>query len=84
MRSPSFSLLFSLGFVGFTTVACQAGLTDGHGGNGGSNSGSTGNTGNTGRSFCAHTHVEVLLNGTTPTDPIVWLREYTDGSHEVG
>ncbi|BDV31636.1 M23 family metallopeptidase [Microbacterium terricola] len=43
-----------------------------------------GNTGNTGRSFGAHTHVEVLLNGTTPTDPIVWLRKYTDGTHEVG
>jgi len=33
-----------------------------------------GRTGNTGRSFGAHTHVEVLLNGTTATDPIVWLR----------
>lgn len=34
-----------------------------------------GRTGNTGRSFGAHTHVEVLLNGTTAIDPIVWLRE---------
>lgn len=33
-----------------------------------------GRTGNTGYSFGAHTHVEVLMNGTTPVDPIVWLR----------
>lgn len=34
-----------------------------------------GRTGNTGRSFGAHTHVEVLANGTTAIDPIEWLRE---------
>jgi murein DD-endopeptidase MepM/ murein hydrolase activator NlpD len=33
-----------------------------------------GRTGNTGRSFGAHTHVEVLQNGTTAIDPIAWLR----------
>ena len=33
-----------------------------------------GRTGNTGRSFGAHTHVEVLENGTTAIDPIAWLR----------
>jgi murein DD-endopeptidase MepM/ murein hydrolase activator NlpD len=35
-----------------------------------------GRTGNTGRSYGAHTHVEVLLNGTTPIDPIEWLRAH--------
>ncbi|WP_285136242.1 peptidoglycan DD-metalloendopeptidase family protein [Microbacterium sp. lyk4-40-TSB-66] len=38
-----------------------------------------GRTGNTGRSFGAHTHVEILQNGTTPIDPIVWLRQHTGG-----
>ncbi|MDQ1130687.1 M23 family metallopeptidase [Microbacterium sp. SORGH_AS_0888] len=33
-----------------------------------------GRTGDTGRSFGAHTHVEVLEGGTTPIDPIAWLR----------
>lgn len=33
-----------------------------------------GRTGNTGHSFGAHTHVEILANGTTPIDPIAWLR----------
>lgn len=33
-----------------------------------------GRTGDTGRSFGAHTHVEVLQDGTTPIDPIAWLR----------
>ncbi|WP_460775819.1 M23 family metallopeptidase [Microbacterium sp. GXF7504] len=33
-----------------------------------------GRTGDTGRSFGAHTHVEVLENGTTAIDPIEWLR----------
>jgi murein DD-endopeptidase MepM/ murein hydrolase activator NlpD len=39
-----------------------------------------GNTGNTGRSFGAHTHVEILQNGTTPIDPIAWFREYAGRS----
>jgi len=38
-----------------------------------------GNTGNTGRSFGAHTHFEMLANGTTPIDPIPWLREHAGG-----
>lgn len=38
-----------------------------------------GRTGNTGRSFGAHTHVEILQNGTTPVDPIAWLRQHTGG-----
>jgi murein DD-endopeptidase MepM/ murein hydrolase activator NlpD len=38
-----------------------------------------GRTGNTGRSFGAHTHVEVLMNGTTPIDPLPWLREHAGG-----
>jgi murein DD-endopeptidase MepM/ murein hydrolase activator NlpD len=35
-----------------------------------------GRTGNTGRSYGAHTHLEILLNGTTPIDPIPWLRAH--------
>ncbi len=38
-----------------------------------------GRTGNTGRSFGAHTHFEILLNGTTPIDPIPWLRQHAGG-----
>lgn len=38
-----------------------------------------GHTGNTGRSFGAHTHFEMLANGTTPIDPISWLREHAGG-----
>lgn len=34
-----------------------------------------GRTGNTGRSFGAHTHFEILAGGTTPIDPIAWLRQ---------
>lgn len=34
-----------------------------------------GRTGNTGHSFGAHTHFEILAGGTTPIDPIAWLRE---------
>ena len=38
-----------------------------------------GKTGNTGRSFGAHTHFEILMNGTTPIDPIPWLRQHAGG-----
>jgi murein DD-endopeptidase MepM/ murein hydrolase activator NlpD len=38
-----------------------------------------GHTGDTGRSFGAHTHFEILANGTTPIDPIPWLREHAGG-----
>lgn len=38
-----------------------------------------GRTGNTGRSFGAHTHVEILLGGTTAIDPIPWFREHAGG-----
>ena len=43
-----------------------------------------GRTGNTGRSYGAHTHFELLKNGTTAIDPMPWLRTYTDGTHTVG
>jgi murein DD-endopeptidase MepM/ murein hydrolase activator NlpD len=32
-----------------------------------------GNLGNTGQSTGAHLHFEILLDGTTPTDPLAWL-----------
>ena len=38
-----------------------------------------GRTGNTGRSYGAHTHFEILLNGTTAIDPIPWLRQHAGG-----
>jgi murein DD-endopeptidase MepM/ murein hydrolase activator NlpD len=38
-----------------------------------------GHTGNTGRSFGAHTHFEMLANGTTPIDPVPWLRAHAGG-----
>ena len=38
-----------------------------------------GRTGNTGRSFGAHTHFELLQNGSTPIDPLPWLHEHTGG-----
>jgi murein DD-endopeptidase MepM/ murein hydrolase activator NlpD len=43
-----------------------------------------GKVGNTGRSYGAHTHFEILMNGTTAIDPMPWLRTYTDGTHTVG
>jgi len=43
-----------------------------------------GRTGNTGRSYGAHTHFEILDNGTTAIDPWPWLEKYTDGTHTVG
>ncbi len=33
-------------------------------------------TGDTGFSFGAHTHFEILANGTTPIDPLPWLRQH--------
>ncbi|MBB2976654.1 murein DD-endopeptidase MepM/ murein hydrolase activator NlpD [Microbacterium endophyticum] len=42
-----------------------------------------GQTGNTGHSFGAHTHVEVLMNGVTPIDPIAWL-EANAGRDSLG
>ena len=33
-----------------------------------------GHTGDTGHSFGAHTHFEILMNGTVAVDPIAWLR----------
>jgi murein DD-endopeptidase MepM/ murein hydrolase activator NlpD len=38
-----------------------------------------GRTGNTGRSYGAHTHFELLANGTTAIDPIPWLRQHAGG-----
>ncbi len=38
-----------------------------------------GRTGNTGRSYGAHTHFEILANGTTAIDPLPWLREHAGG-----
>lgn len=38
-----------------------------------------GHTGNTGRSYGAHTHFELLVNGTVPIDPMPWLREHAGG-----
>ena len=38
-----------------------------------------GRTGDTGRSFGAHTHFEILQNGTTAIDPLPWLRQHAGG-----
>ncbi|WP_249353612.1 M23 family metallopeptidase [Microbacterium sp. 2FI] len=38
-----------------------------------------GRTGNTGRSYGAHTHFEILMNGTTAIDPFPWLKEHAGG-----
>lgn len=38
-----------------------------------------GRTGNTGRSYGAHLHFEILMNGTATIDPITWLREHAGG-----
>jgi murein DD-endopeptidase MepM/ murein hydrolase activator NlpD len=38
-----------------------------------------GHTGNTGLSYGAHTHFELLVNGTTPIDPMPWLRQHAGG-----
>lgn len=36
-------------------------------------------TGNTGRSYGAHLHFELLAGGSTPIDPIPWLRQHAGG-----
>jgi len=35
-----------------------------------------GRTGDTGRSFGAHTHLQIMINGVTPIDPLPWLRAH--------
>lgn len=35
-----------------------------------------GNVGSTGQSTGAHLHFEILLDGTTPTDPLAWLEAH--------
>ena len=38
-----------------------------------------GRVGNTGYSFGAHMHLEILQGGTTPIDPLPWLRAHAGG-----